>query len=240
MKCTFKPYGENAILITWEARIDENIVNDILQFEEKIKQSNIKAIVEVIQSINSLLIIYNENNISFFELKHLLETLKNTKTPVTQQDNRKKWQIPVCYHENFGIDLRFIAEKKRLEIPEIIAFHTSAIYDVYAIGFLPGFLYLGGLDERLHIPRKETPRLRIQKGAVGIGGMQTGIYPKSSPGGWQILGNSPVNFFDVTQSNPCFAKAGDQIQFYEINMQEYDEILVAIKTENYNVKYTKL
>ena len=96
---------------------------------------------------------------------------------------------------SFGIDLDEIAQKKKLSIDEIIELHTTPKYQVFSIGFLPGFLYLGGLDKRLHFDRKSVPRLAVKKGAVGIGGMQTGIYPKTSPGGWHIIGNSPVIFF---------------------------------------------
>ena len=100
--------------------------------------------------------------------------------------------------------------------------------NIYFIGFLPGFLYLGGLDERLFTPRKSTPRLRIEKGAVAIGGKQTGIYPQESPGGWNIIGNSPIQFFDNSKNTPCFAKAGDKLQFYSITLKEHHDIKVLV------------
>ena len=164
----------------------------------------------------------------------LLESIQlHTKT-------KRCWEIPVCYDKTFGIDLDEIAQKKRLTIQEIIQLHTSQKYEVFSIGFLPGFLYLGGLDKRLHFDRKSVPRLAVKKGAVGIGGMQTGIYPKTSPGGWQIIGNSPVKFFDVTSEKPCFAKAGDFIKFVPISLEEHQQISEAILKGNYNLKSSEV
>src|SRR5690606_12317203 len=113
------------------------------------------------------------------------------------------FHIPICYDPKFAIDLDLISQSKNIGVDKIITLHSAPIYTVYFIGFLPGFLYLGGLDEGLHISRKSSPRNRIEKGAVGIGENQTGIYPKSSPGGWQIIGNSPIEIFDKNSSPPC-------------------------------------
>jgi KipI family sensor histidine kinase inhibitor len=155
-----------------------------------------------------------------------------------QAEKHYCWEVPVCYDRTFGIDLHEIAQKKNLTVEEIITLHTAPTYQVFSIGFLPGFLYLGGLDARLHTDRKSTPRMNVKKGAVGIGGMQTGIYPKSSPGGWQILGNSPLTFFDVSKENPCFAKAGDFIKFVSITLKEYHQISEAISQGKYTLKST--
>src|SRR5690606_22673794 len=134
------------------------------------------------------------------------------------------WKIPVSYDAVFGIDLEAICLEKRISKNELIKRHSQAIYTVYFIGFLPGFLYLGGLDEVLHIARKSTPRLKIEKGAVAIGGHQTGVYPTESPGGWNIIGNSPIEFFNPKSNPPCFAEAGDKISFYPISLKEYRDI----------------
>jgi KipI family sensor histidine kinase inhibitor len=150
------------------------------------------------------------------------------------------WEIPVCYDAQFGIDLDEIVQKTKLSIAEIISLHTAPRYQVFSIGFLPGFLYLGGLDSRLHMDRKSTPRLKVEKGAVGIGGIQTGIYPKSSPGGWQILGNSPLNFFDVFDEDPCFAKAGDYVKFVSVSLPEYHDIKEAVANRSYTIKSTEI
>src|SRR5690606_34339106 len=122
---------------------------------------------------------------------------------IPKNSNSKIFHFPVCYEPEFGVDLEYISNEKNMTIEDIITCHHNPIYIVYFIGFLPGFLYLGGLDGSLQIPRKNTPRKRVEKGAVGIGENQTGIYPKSSPGGWQIIGNSPVEIFNKSSSPPC-------------------------------------
>lgn len=232
----YKPYGNSGVLLTWEARMTPNVLTEVLEFKAKVLKLGIKVIVELIQSNNSLLIIYDKKIIKFKTLQHLLERLISLESDKIQTETSYCWEVPVCYDAVFGIDLEEIAQKNRLTIDEIIELHTTPKYQVFSIGFLPGFLYLGGLDKRLHIDRKSTPRLEVKKGAVGIGGMQTGIYPKSSPGGWQILGNSPLNFFDINNEKPCFAKAGDFIKFVSISMEEYQEIQEAILSGNYQLK----
>ena len=129
-----------------------------------------------------------------------------------------------------------ISIKKNLSKQKIIALHAQAIYTVYFIGFLPGFLYLGGLDPALNFPRKQIPRLQIKKGAVGIGGVQTGVYPTQSPGGWNIIGNSPISFFNASNKIPCFAKAGDKIQFYTISLKKHKEITALVKAELFQLE----
>ncbi|PTX61390.1 KipI family sensor histidine kinase inhibitor [Kordia periserrulae] len=235
---TFTRYGNNGLLLTWEAEMTQKVLYSVLEYQEKITNFRLKLILDVIQSNNSLLIIYNFNKIDFITLQHLLERLFLLLSDTIQLPKQYCWDIPVCYDAQFGIDLDEITQKNKLSTKEIIQLHTAPTYQVFSIGFLPGFLYLGGLDKRLHIDRKSTPRLKVKKGAVGIGGMQTGIYPKTSPGGWQIIGNSPLNFFDVSKEKPCFAKAGDFIKFTAISLEEYHEIANAVTNGTYTVKST--
>jgi inhibitor of KinA len=136
-----------------------------------------------------------------------------------------------------GWDLEELAEIKNITVPQLIEIHTQGVYEVFGLGFLPGFMYLGGLDERLHFPRKSAPRKLVSKGAVGIAAGQTGIYPNESPGGWNIIGNSPLNFFDVSQEAPCFVNTGDQIKFYEVDSKNYDQIKEAVDHGAYHPKY---
>jgi inhibitor of KinA len=220
---TYKPFGERAILVEWPSRIDATILKDILNFKQSIEQNNIKDIVEIKSAYNSLLIIYNSICRNFENDINLLKTLYR-KPRLISVILSNLWKIPVCYDADFGIDLEFMSKEKRMSKAEIIQRHSQAIYTVYFIGFLPGFLYLGGLDDRLHMPRKSTPRLKIEKGAVAIGGHQTGIYPVESPGGWNVIGNSPVEFFNPQKNPPCFAKAGDKISFYPVTMKAYKDI----------------
>jgi len=237
---TYKMYGNSGLLLTWEAKMTSKVLNEVLEYKEKLLNFDIKSILDVIHSNNSLLVIYDFEKINFKTLQHLLERLFLITSDKLETQKRRCWEIPVCYDKSFGIDLDEIALKNKLSVDEIIELHTAPIYQVFSIGFLPGFLYLGGLDERLHIDRKSTPRLTVKKGAVGIGGMQTGIYPKTSPGGWQILGNSPLNFFDIANEKPCFASAGDFIKFVSVSLEEYHQIQEAVLSGNYTIKSTEV
>ena len=222
---TYKPYGERSILIEWPSVINKKVLSDTLSFKKRIATSNIQSIININSSYNSLLITYNFFEFEFNKLKSALKDIYLQKEGYAKSVFRQ-WKIPVCYGEHFGIDLEEISLNKNISKEEIIKRHSQANYTVYFIGFLPGFLYLGGLDESLHVPRKQTPRLRIDKGAVAIGGKQTGVYPSESPGGWNIIGNTPISFFDASKSNPCFASANDKIQFYLVSLKEYHNIKV--------------
>ena len=154
---------------------------------------------------------------SYLRLNMLTDKLKESEKP-----DRYLWRLPVSYDLDFALDLDEVAKKLKKTIPEIIAMHTGTTYTVYGIGFLPGFMYLGGLLKDLEVPRKATPRSKVVKGAVGIAGKQAGIYPQESPGGWNIIGNCSVPIFDATKENPCFVNVGDKIEFYQISRAEYD------------------
>jgi len=133
--------------------------------------------------------------------------------------------IPVCYDENFGPDLDEVASLHRMSTNEVIKLHSTATYKVYMIGFVPGFAYLGGMDERLATPRKEKPRKSVPAGAVGIAGQQTGVYPLATPGGWQIIGQTPLKLFDLNRRQPSLLKPGDTVIFKAIDVKEFNKLL---------------
>ncbi|MEM6515248.1 MAG: 5-oxoprolinase subunit PxpB [Bacteroidota bacterium] len=220
---SFHKYSERSVLVEWPQEINNYILNDVLIFKNYLSKSNIESIIQVNHAYNSILIIYKftiENiNDTFLELKQLYCSRN-----VEKLETGNLWKIPVCYEDDFGWDLDEISRVKNLSKSEIIDFHLRPIYTVYFIGFLPGFMYLGGLDNHLHFPRKKNPRQRIEKGAVAIGGNQTGIYPHESPAGWNVIGNCPLELFQASKQSPCFAKAGDKIQFYEIDAIEHRKI----------------
>lgn len=229
---TYKQFGNRAILIEWPAKIDEEILKDILQFKEHIISNKKDFIEECITGYNSLTIIYLREIIDFSSEKKSLESLYLEERSKSSTTNFL-WKIPVCYDMEFGIDLEEMSSNLNLSIPEIIDLHTQTTYTVYFIGFLPGFLYLGGLDSRLESKRKPNPRLHVAKGSVAIGGSQTGIYPMDSAGGWNIIGKTPLSFFNLNSDSPCFAKPGDKIQFVPISSDDYKRIAIHVKLELY-------
>ncbi|EDP69781.1 3-methyl-2-oxobutanoate hydroxymethyltransferase [Flavobacteriales bacterium ALC-1] len=230
----YSQFNSYSILIEWKAIIDENVLEDVLRFKLCIEKEYIKEKVEVISTYNSILIVYNisiENvNTKISNLKALYSKLDKVKTL-----NTSTWKIPVCYHDDFATDLEGFSNKKKLSKAEIIKLHSGTIYTVFFIGFLPGFLYLGGLDSKLHFDRKITPNLNVKKGSVAIGGEQTGIYPQDSPGGWHIIGNSPIALFDSNSNPPCFIKAGDKIQFHPVSILEYSAIKESVEASKFNL-----
>ncbi|MGZ0017488.1 5-oxoprolinase subunit PxpB [Yeosuana sp. AK3] len=232
---TFKRYGNRSILIEWPSIISETILEDIIHFKRAISEKKIKSIVELKTAYNSLLISYNTVCRNFENEVDLLKSIYNS--PRFHNDSLSVlWKIPVCYDDFFGIDLKDISNSIGLSKSDIIKLHSNGIYTVYFIGFLPGFLYLGGLVQSLYVPRKSTPRLNVEKGSVAIGGNQTGIYPNESPGGWHIIGNSPISFFDVTKKIPCFANSGDKIVFVPVSFKEHQNIKTSVEAGVYNIE----
>lgn len=231
----FSRYNEYSILIEWPAIMDENMLKDILNFKNIIEKKYIKQKVEVINAFNSILVIYNYTIDNVNDEIFRLKALKFTEDDLVDSKS-KLWKIPVCYDDEFGMDLNEFSKQKQISKTEVIELHSSAIYTIFFIGFLPGFLYLGGLGKKLHLDRKSTPNLDVKKGAVGIGGNQTGIYPQNSPGGWHIIGNTPVDFFNPKTNPPCVFNAGDQLKFYPISKSEFLDLEQDVKHGCFQLK----
>lgn len=235
---TYKPFGSSAILIVWPQEISNEILVDIINFVKKIEIEISKQIIEVNFVYNSLLVVYNNLKINYIQLKSQLEIIYNEPI-LTQKVSPILWNIPVCYDQEFGIDLALLSKAYQLDIHKIITLHSGAIYTVFGIGFLPGFLYLGGLSKNLNFPRKQTPRTLVSKGSVGIGENQTGIYPQDSPGGWNIIGKTPALWFNPNTHIPCKIAPNDKIQFFPISIKEFKEIEILAKSkEGYTLKST--
>ena len=229
---SIKPFGYNAILVEWPKEMSESILWAILNYQNAIHSLNHNAIIETIQSINSLTIVYDTNRSSMSEMMDWLLSIESDDTVST---SKSKWEIPVCYDALFALDNDEMTQKLKIDWVELVELHTRPTYTVFSIGFLPGFLYLGGLHSKLHYPRKSQPRPQVLKGSIGIGETQTGVYPIDSPGGWNIIGKTPIPFFDISKPNPCFAQPGDQLVFYPVSYQEYKEIEAQINSESYQI-----
>jgi len=163
----------------------------------------------------------NSTNLAAFEI--IKQTIEKELVHDLAQETRpqRKISIPVCYAEGFAHDIEFIALEKNISIEKIIQLHTEQLYTVYMIGFLPGFPYMGEVKDSIAVPRKNEPRANVAAGSVGIAGKQTGIYPLESPGGWQIIGRTPLKIFDKEKSDPVLLQPGDEIQFYSISEDEF-------------------
>lgn len=231
--------GDSAILLEFEQKISPEINKKITTMVHLLREQQIKGVIDMIPAFCSLLINYDPRVITYEVLSKRIKSLLhlNIEAGTTL---KKVYEIPVCYGGEFGPDLSFIAEHAKLSEEEVISIHSSKDYLIYMLGFLPGFSYLGGLDERIHTPRLDNPRIKINAGSVGIGGAQTGIYPLDSPGGWQLLGMTPVKTYDPSRAEPILFEAGDYIRFVPITREEFDEILAAVEAGTYEYKVHRL
>jgi inhibitor of KinA len=220
----FFPYSDKAILIEWPEEISETILQDIRAFKDKVEK---QQPCEAVMAYRSLLLIYI-GKIAFKEVVETLEKLYQNREHLDAKP--KQWKIPVLYNPKMGWDLEAFCAQKQISVAELIRLHTSVVYRVFAIGFLPGFMYLGGLDQKLWMPRHSEPRTKVPKGSVGIGGQQTGIYPQESPGGWHLIGNAPVQLFNPHRKNPCSISVGDTIKFSAISEEEHELISIQVKS----------
>lgn len=235
-KLSYKLYGEHGILIEWPSKIDKKLFTDVIFYKNELQKKYIKSFVEIIHTYNSILIFYISGIEDVYGEIIALKSLYNDCLHLSQPQKRL-WKVPVCYEKRFAADLEFFAEQKSMNIDEIVTLHITPIYMVYFIGFLPGFMYLGGLDEKLEMPRKVKPSLNVKKGAVAIGGNQTGVYPIDSPGGWHVIGSTPISFFDSKRSKPCFVSPGDYVQFISIKEKEYIDISSRVSNQNYKLDF---
>ncbi len=236
---SIRPFGLHAVLIEWPNEVEETILEDIIRYMGQLKTHLDNEIWELVPAYNSLTLIKQDKPIDFSSFSKQLKRWYEEK-PEVLANERFLWRLPVCYDLDFGIDLEDVSNRMQLSIAQIIELHTRPEYIVYGIGFLPGFMYLGGLDASLEVPRRQTPRLKVERGAVGIAARQTGIYPQESPGGWNIIGNCPVPIFDISKTPPCFVKVGDRIQFYAISRAAYQLRTIEGEVGIYQVEKIKL
>lgn len=212
--------GDSSLLVEFGKEISPEINRRIANTVQLMREQQIEGVVDVIPAFCSLLINYDPRVISYEKMKKRIQAL--VRVDIKRGETSKRlFEIPVVYGGEYGPDLAFIAQNAGLSQEEVIKIHSSSDYLIYMLGFLPGFCYLGGLDERIHTPRLSTPRIKIPAGSVGIGGSQTGIYPLDSPGGWQLMGMTPVKTYDPDREVPILVEAGDYIRFVPIDEAEY-------------------
>jgi len=218
------PFGDQAILINFEQKIDAEINDRVIRLYEKLKSNTIQGITFCIPAYCSLTVGYDINIYSFEKFYEVIKTLHSEIGSHFSQKEKRKFKIPVCYDLEFALDAKEISSHTNYSWEKIIEFHTQTVYRVFMMGFLPGFAYLGKLPEKLNCPRKISPRKKVAKGSVAIAGLQTGIYPSDSPGGWQILGKTPIPLFNPKWETPFLFQTGDTVQFNSISQNEFLQI----------------
>jgi KipI family sensor histidine kinase inhibitor len=223
-KARFRTAGDRGLLVEYGDVIDPAVNNKVRSMAIAIEGNPLKGVTEVIPTYRSLLMIYDPVMTDTVELQKSLETLEAHLADI-QIPPPRTVEIPVCYGGEFGPDIDTVAAAHQLSVSEVIDLHCKPEYLIYMVGFTPGFPFLGGLSEKLHTPRLETPRTLVPEGSVGIANNQTGIYPIASPGGWQLIGRTPVKLFAPRRKNPFLYQAGDRIKFNSISVAEYARLV---------------
>jgi KipI family sensor histidine kinase inhibitor len=215
--------GDAAIVIELGDAIDPAVNQRIHDLRRLIEQQGVAGIVELVPTYRSLLVYYDPSRTARSDLVHLIQELAMRRADTSRPPARIV-EFPTSYGSDFGPDLGYVAEHARLQPEEVIRIHSGTDYLVYMMGFTAGFPYLGGMSADIATPRLATPRTRIPAGSVGIAQRQTGIYPADSPGGWQIIGRTPLRIFDPARTPPVIIEAGDYVRFVPVAMDEYRDI----------------
>lgn len=222
MEFTFSPLSEQALVIETGSIITKESEHAVRKLSSLLESQAPDWLIEFIPAFTTVTIFYDPCRLKQAEveqeLRLMLAHLDEVKAPAPRHI-----EIPVCYGGTFGPDLSFVAEHNGLTQDEVIEIHTSGIYSVHMIGFAPGFPFIGGMSEKIAAPRRKSPRLRIPERSVGIAGMQTGVYPIETPGGWQLIGRTPLRLFLPDEDIPSLLRAGDEIRFTQIDEAKYRE-----------------
>ncbi|WP_394221683.1 5-oxoprolinase subunit PxpB [Priestia aryabhattai] len=231
------PLGDSALVITFGDSIQYDIHKQIKTCKDSIELNPFPGFVECVPAFTNLTIFYNplevvaavkkkekKEFVSPFETVSSIIQRKIENEQTEKELNHRTVSIPVCYGGEYGPDLEYVARHHNLTTEEVISIHSEGEYLAYMIGFAPGFPFLGGLSERIATPRRPSPRTSIPAGSVGIAGMQTGVYPISTPGGWQLIGQTSIKLFLPEQNPPSLLQAGDIIKFEPISKEEYQEM----------------
>ncbi|MDQ0252841.1 inhibitor of KinA [Evansella vedderi] len=238
------PLSETAIILQFGTRIDIHLHRRVKTFTDYLEKYRFEGFIECVPAFSSVTVYYDpirvlqsekngghslSKNRSAYDIVCLHMKKMVGELTEMKEDSPREVEIPVCYGGEFGPDLEFVGKHNNLTPNEVIKIHSSGEYLVYMIGFAPGFPYLGGMSEKIAAPRRSSPRESIAKGSVGIAGGQTGVYPISTPGGWQLIGRTPVELFCPNDTIPSLLQTGDVIRFKPISLEEYNEYKEGVK-----------
>jgi KipI family sensor histidine kinase inhibitor len=219
----FLPAGDTALVVEFGDRVDRTSSAHVVALAEKLRSLEVPGIVELVPTFRSLMVHYDPVRLAQAELRARIAPLIGGITASEQVG--RHWRLPVCYDESLGPYLADVAQRTGLSVAEVVARHSGVTHHVYMMGFLPGLPYLGGLSKEFELPRRENPRLKVPRGAVAVAMAMTVIYPLESPGGWHILGLTPVPLWDLSRDPPALLDAGDKVTFAPVSLREYEALL---------------
>ena len=237
MEIKFCNQGESGLVVEFGSKIDPEVNALVHRLSAQVKTEISAGVDAVAPTYRSLTIYFNPLKISRDEIKTRVRKIHaGLSADARAEQQSRVVYIPTCYGGEFGPDLPFVSRHTGLDQAEIVQIHSSTAYMLYMIGFTPGFPYLGGMSEKIAAPRLEKPRTVIPAGSVGIAGTQTGLYPMESPGGWQLIGRTPIKVFDPANKNPFLYSAGDYLKFEPVSQEEYAAIATKIRAGTYRPK----
>jgi inhibitor of KinA len=223
--------GDTAVVVEFGDRVERAVSERVLRLSAAVRAANIPGVVETVPTYRSLMILHDPLAIPSAALIAKVRALLHGAGSAPKES--RLWRIPACYDEAHAPDLAEIATRTGLSERDVIELHTSAVFHVYMLGFVPGFPYMGDLPASLVLPRRTDPRVKVPAGSIAIAAGQTAIYPVESPGGWHLIGATPVRLFDVRLPQPALLAAGDRVRFTRVTSAEFDDIRAAVERDAY-------
>ena len=234
MNVRFLPAGDTAVIVEFGDRIDRLLSDRVLRLSTLVRAAKLPGVIETVPTFRSLMVHYDPLATDSASLTVAIETLLDSSRGEVKPV--KLWRIPACYAASHAPDLAEVAQRTGLSTAEVIRLHSASTrYHVYMIGFVPGFPYMGDLPAPLVLPRRADPRVRVPPGSIAIATSMTAIYPLESPGGWHLIGVTPVRLFDLRRPRPALLSPGDAVRFDPVTVREFDAIRAAVAADAYQV-----
>jgi inhibitor of KinA len=233
MTVRFLSAGDRALVVEFGDRVERALSDDVLRLDASLRSGALPGVVETVPTFRSLMVHYDPLATSRADLEQAITRLLDRRSDA--RSAAKLWRVPICYDGEFAPDLAEVARLAGLTPSAVVALHSAVRYHVYMLGFLPGFPYMGDLPLQLALPRRADPRLRVPAGSVSIATSLTAIYPYESPGGWHLIGATPIRLFDPSRPRPALLAAGDIVQFEPIDPAGFAAIRKAVDSGNYAV-----
>ena len=238
MTVQFLSAGDTAMVVQFGQVIDRVLSDQVLALSRRIRALSIPGVVDLVPTFRSLLINYDPTQVRGADLQATLEGLLESGD--TEAQAVRQWSVPVCYDGEYAPDLQEVAQTAGLSADEVVQLHTDTQFHVYMIGFVPGYPYMGDLPKSLVLPRRSNPRTRVPPGSVAIASTMTAVYPIESPGGWHLIGATPIRLFDTRLEAPALFKPGDKGRFKPVAAAEYQRIREAVQADEYEVQCEKV